>query len=303
MAPWAGGATRAQQPGFHRTLDYGMEGAHAVCKGSVRHLRGELEAVQKSVRSTSGAISATSDRTRAKVRELLLKAMNVGLKDATTVLVSQGGVLFRKHPYAAPPAGTGIPMITLTFMRLRALVEEGAAESFGEGKDFRGSLPTRRQARSGERGRGPQARGASVQPLRKVGPAAVGCPPHSRLACRTVLLPPGYVITRGAGSRVRGETVCLPTKSPCSSSRSRSKPSRCRHRPPRRRNKQSQQRGRREQEGEAEGSAHRASRAAVETSRKAAGAERDGALAATDSTGSAIRPGRPEGGQGRNKNG
>ena len=31
------------------TLEYGMEGAHAVCKNGVSNLRGELEAVQKSV--------------------------------------------------------------------------------------------------------------------------------------------------------------------------------------------------------------------------------------------------------------
>ena len=62
----------------------------------------------------------------AKVRELLLTAMNSGLKDEMTALATQGGVLHRNNPFAAPTAGTGLPMTTMSFTRLRELVEEGA---------------------------------------------------------------------------------------------------------------------------------------------------------------------------------
>ena len=49
----------------------------------------------------------------AKVRELLFSAMNNCLKDGMTALATQGGVLHVKHPFAAPTAGTGLPMTTM----------------------------------------------------------------------------------------------------------------------------------------------------------------------------------------------
>ena len=121
---------------FMETLEYGMEGAQAVCKGRVNHSRGELEAVQKSVEVHLRRHFSNLSPYSAKVRELLLEAMNGGLKDVITVLTAQGGVLFRNHPYAAPPAGTGYPIFTPTFTRLRELAEKGAAASLGERKNF-----------------------------------------------------------------------------------------------------------------------------------------------------------------------
>ena len=57
---------------FMETLEYGMEGAQAVCKNRSSNLRGELEAVQKLVevylRRDFGNLTPYS----AKVRELLL---------------------------------------------------------------------------------------------------------------------------------------------------------------------------------------------------------------------------------------
>ena len=36
----------------------------------------------------------------------------MALRDAMAALATQAGVLFRKHRYAAPPSGTGLPMTT-----------------------------------------------------------------------------------------------------------------------------------------------------------------------------------------------
>eukprot|EP00904_Undaria_pinnatifida_P003694 jgi/Undpi1/13325/HiC_scaffold_8.g02984.m1 len=302
---------------FMETLEYGMEGAQAVCKGRVSQLRGELEAVQKSVEVYLRRHFSNLSPYSAEVRELLLRAMNGGLKAAMIALAMRRCAL----PGTPVRRRTGVPMTTPTtptFMRLRELVEEGAAASLRERKDF-WRQPSAKAAGSvgGKRKGAAGAGGQRTAPAQgRVGGG--GLPASFKARMQDALLPPGCVIARGAGSRARGETVCLPTKSPrsCSRSRSRSrsKPSRCRHHLPRRRNsrsrnKQLQQRGGGGQEGEAEGSAHRASRATVETSWEAAGAEpprgaeRDGALAATDSTGPAIRQGRPKGGQGRKKNG
>ena len=126
---------------FTKNLEYGMNGAEAVCKCRVNHFRGELEAVQKSVevclRHRFGNLSPYS----AEVRDLLLQAMNNDLRDEMTALATQGEELFRKHPDAAPPAGTGVPMLTPTFTRLREMVETGAAASLREQKVFRRHPP------------------------------------------------------------------------------------------------------------------------------------------------------------------
>ena len=53
-----------------------------------------------------------------------------------TALATQGGALRRKHPFAAPAAGTGLPMTTMSFTRLRELVEEGDGTSLVEGMAF-----------------------------------------------------------------------------------------------------------------------------------------------------------------------
>ena len=53
-----------------------------------------------------------------------------------TVLATQGGVLHRTHPFAAPAVGTGLPMATKSFTRLRELVEEGAETSLVERMAF-----------------------------------------------------------------------------------------------------------------------------------------------------------------------
>ena len=118
---------------FLATLEYGMEGAQAVCKNRVRTLREELE-LQKTVEVYLRRHYTTLLHHKDKVREVLLTAMNGGLKAGMIDLAKQGGVLHRKYQYAPPRSGTGISMPTLEVTRLRELVEEGA-----------GSSPTERQ--------------------------------------------------------------------------------------------------------------------------------------------------------------
>ena len=112
-----------------------MERAQAVCKNRVRALREELEQVQKTVEVyLRRHYTTTVLNYKDKVREVLLTAMNGGLKAGMIDLAKQGGVLHRKYQYAPPRSGTGISMPTLEVTRLRELVEEGA-----------GSSPTERQ--------------------------------------------------------------------------------------------------------------------------------------------------------------
>ena len=135
---------------FMATLEYGMEGAQAVCKGRVSHLRGELEAVQKSVEVNLRRHFSILNQYSVKVHELLLKAMNGDLNDAMTALTTQGGVLCRKHPYAASPPVRGCPCSRRP--------SRGCGSWWGKAPQpvswnawmFRGSPPTRQQARSGE---------------------------------------------------------------------------------------------------------------------------------------------------------
>ena len=72
----------------------------------------------------------------AKVRELLFAAMNIGLRDDMTALATQGGILDRKHPLPAPVCGTGLPMTTMSFTRLRELMEKGTRTSLVERMTF-----------------------------------------------------------------------------------------------------------------------------------------------------------------------
>ena len=55
--------------------------------------------------------------------------MNGGLTAGMIDLANKGGVLRRTYQYVPPPSGTGIPMPTLEFTRLRELVEPGAGSS------------------------------------------------------------------------------------------------------------------------------------------------------------------------------
>ena len=92
--------------------------------------------------------------------------MKGGLKDAMAALATQAGVLFRKHPYAAPPSGTRVTMTTPSFAQLRDLVDEGTGTSLVERRDVWRQPPDKEAGSSGGRGREPPALGGSEQPPR-----------------------------------------------------------------------------------------------------------------------------------------
>ena len=121
---------------FLATLEYGMEGTQAVCKNRVRTLREELDQLQKTVEVYLRRHYTTLLSHKDKVRQVLLTAMNGGLKAGMIDLAKLGGVLHRHYQYAAPPSGTGIPMPTLDLTRVRELVEEGAGSSLTERQTF-----------------------------------------------------------------------------------------------------------------------------------------------------------------------
>ena len=96
------------------TLEYGMEGAPAVCKQRVATLRSELEQVQKLMEVYLRPHFNTLAEHSVEVRQLLLSNMTIGLHEGMKALAVQGGELYRKHTQAAPAPGTGSSMVTPT---------------------------------------------------------------------------------------------------------------------------------------------------------------------------------------------
>ena len=80
----------------------------------VATLRSELEQVQRLVEVYMRRHSNTLAGHAVKVPQLLLSKMNIGLHEDMKALAVQGGELYRKHTYAAPPPGTGNSMVTPT---------------------------------------------------------------------------------------------------------------------------------------------------------------------------------------------
>ena len=78
-----------------------------MCKNRVRTLREELEQLQKTVEVYLRRHYTTLWNHKDKVREVLLTAMNGGLKAVMIDLAKQGGVLHRTYQYAPPPSGAG----------------------------------------------------------------------------------------------------------------------------------------------------------------------------------------------------
>ena len=89
------------------TLAYGMEGAHAVCKNRVRTLREELEQLLKTVEVYLRRHYKTLLEHKGNAREVLLTAMNGGLKAGVIDLAKQGGRLAPEVPIRAPPVRHG----------------------------------------------------------------------------------------------------------------------------------------------------------------------------------------------------
>ena len=95
-------------------------------------MREELEHLQKTVGVSPRRHYTTLLDHKDKVREVLLTAMNGGLKAGMIGIPKQGGVLHRKDQYAPPPFGRHPH--TLEFTRSRELVEEGTRSSLTEGQ-------------------------------------------------------------------------------------------------------------------------------------------------------------------------
>lgn len=151
-------------------LGRGMEGAQTVCKRTVTRLCGELEAVKKLVEAYVRRRFSNLILYSAKLRELLLKFLNGGLKDGMMALATQGGVLFRENPNDAPRPGTVVPMNMKTCTRLREMAEGGAATSLVERKKSWKLLSDKAAGSvSGERKAAPGKGGGSVRPPREVG--------------------------------------------------------------------------------------------------------------------------------------
>ena len=114
---------------FRATLEYNMKGAQAVSKNRVLTLREEMEQLQKAVEVYLRRHYKPRLKYKGKAREVLFTATNgSGMID----LAKQGGVPHRAYQNAPPRSGTGIPMPTLAFTRLRELVEECAGSSPAE---------------------------------------------------------------------------------------------------------------------------------------------------------------------------
>ena len=105
---------------FLTTLESSMEGARAVCKNNrVRTVRKELEQTQKTAEVYLRRPFKPLLDHKDNVFEVLITVMNVNKHAGMIDLAKQGGVLHRKHQYAAHPAGTRVPMATLVFTLLR----------------------------------------------------------------------------------------------------------------------------------------------------------------------------------------
>lgn len=71
-----------------KTLEYGMEGAPAVCKQKFATLRSELEQAQKLVEVYIRHFNTLAEHS-AKFRQLLLSNMNIGLHEGMKALAVQ----------------------------------------------------------------------------------------------------------------------------------------------------------------------------------------------------------------------
>ena len=307
---------------FMETLEYGMEGTQAVCTNSVRALPTEMEELQRMVEVYLRRHYITLSECSANVRELFPTAMNSGLKDGMTALATQGGVLHRKHPFAAPTSGTGLPMTTLSFTRLRERVEEGTGTSLVERMAFWRQASGKTAGPSGAKRKGATGVGGQRKAYAQGWVGAGEGATTSKARMLEQQTPAGVCAYAWRGTmcpRVKrlftpNQAVCLPTTKlsvqPQSSRRDRAARRRaaaaaastaCAAAAPTAATAAAASGSRSsagggQQAEEVEGLGLRASPALAGTTRPVAGAERDGAMAATDSTGSAVRQGRPKAG-------
>ena len=114
---------------FMAVLEYDVENAPPACITTVAELRQALEAVEKSVRTYLQFHSRDPAPYSQNVRELLVRAMNHGLEEATYKLALAVAGVWRLHPLTPPPPGAGPAFQHPVFAQLLALVGEGTANS------------------------------------------------------------------------------------------------------------------------------------------------------------------------------
>ena len=117
---------------FVAVLEYGMASAPDICKSRVENQKKELNAVLERLQGYLQYHFLALAPYPAQVRATLLTAINVGLDDHMHELAGQAGTLWREHPNAPPPPGSGPPPAVPEFTRLKALLVEGSSDSLAE---------------------------------------------------------------------------------------------------------------------------------------------------------------------------
>ena len=113
-----------------------MERAQAVCTKKMCVLQREVDDLQLMVEVYLQCNISSLLAQPAKFCELLLTAMNSGLKDGMTNLATQGDVLHGTHPFAVSASGTDLPFSTMSSTRPTKMVEEGTGTSVVERMTF-----------------------------------------------------------------------------------------------------------------------------------------------------------------------
>ena len=109
-----------------------MASAPDICNSRVENQKKELNAVLERLQSYLLYHFLALVPYPAQVRATLLTATNVGLDDHMHELAGQAGTLWREHPNAPPPPGSGPPPAVPEFTKLKALLVEGSSDSFAE---------------------------------------------------------------------------------------------------------------------------------------------------------------------------
>ena len=157
------------------THEFDVDGAQAVCKKRVNNLRGDLEAVKKSVEVYLRRHFRNITPYSFKVCELILEAINGpegrhgGARDA-------GGCALPETPVRCPPLGHRPTHDHASFTRLRELVDEGARTSLVKRNEFWRLAPDKAAGSSGgkmEGAPGPGGQRTAPAPGRVGGPRAV----------------------------------------------------------------------------------------------------------------------------------
>ena len=136
-----------------------MGGASAICTARVAELKHALVSVHALVLSYLQFHYMVLAPYPRPVREELLAAINAGLDEFTHDLAGQAGILGQAHPSGPPPSDSGEPVAAPRFARVRALLEEGSANSLASRTPLWGQA----------RGKAGGARGDKRKPVARAG--------------------------------------------------------------------------------------------------------------------------------------